>query len=200
MPDTTAKIRAKGLDTTGVTEDIANQMYAHKGKHYMAVVEFKVDATHETAEGKRAVDLILTQVEPAASEDMDEHLRELVRTCYYNRGTGDQPSLPTGSDEPTVDKVLAAGAKHRPHPFTPVDATLDFPICDVCGSLEAAAVHSTQDTLDDDEDDLEDDDVDDTAADLEAEPDLVDDDFEYPAPEGTQTKTLKDPFAAATSP
>jgi hypothetical protein len=45
MSDTTAKIRAKGLDATGVTETIASQMYTRKGSHYMAIVEIKVDET-----------------------------------------------------------------------------------------------------------------------------------------------------------
>lgn len=153
MPDTTARIRAKGLDSTGVTEDIANQLFTKKGSHHMAIVEYRVEETHEKADGTRKVDLILTQVEPAVSDDMDDHLREIVRTCYFNRGTGDQPTLNDGSNEPTVDAVLAAGARHRPHPFLPVDASDDHPICDVCGNLETAPVHSTQDTLDDPDDD-----------------------------------------------
>jgi hypothetical protein len=173
MPETTAKIRAKGLDTTGVTEDIANQMYAHRGKHYMAIVEVKVEETHEKADGTKKVDLILTQVEPAASDDLDEHLRELVRTLYYNRGTGDQPTLGQGTDEPTVEKVLAAGAKHRPHPFVSGGVgDDDKPICDVCGLLEAAAVHSAQGTLPD-------------PFEIPAEPE---DPWDYPEPEGADAQ------------
>ena len=30
-----------------------------------------------------------------------------------------------------------------------VDASVENPICDVCGGIEASAVHSTQDVLDD---------------------------------------------------
>jgi len=97
MSDTHAKIRAKGLDATGVTEDLADQMYRSKGAHYMAIVEIRVDETHENAEGKRKVDLILTQVEPSTSPTLDDHLRELTRTLYYNRQTaaGAQPVLET---------------------------------------------------------------------------------------------------------
>jgi len=158
MPDTTAKIRAKGLDTTGVTEEIASQLFTQVGRHYMAIVEFKVEEPHgPNGEGKRRVDLVLTQVEPAVDDSLAEHLRELTRTLYYNRNLDGHTgtTLTTGSDEPTVEAVLAAGAKHRPHPFVSGGVgdtdgpNPGKPICDVCGLLEAAAVHSAQDTLPD---------------------------------------------------
>jgi len=204
MPDTTAKIRAKGLDATGVTEDLANQMHARRGKHYMAIVEVKVEETHEKSDGTKKVDLILTQVEPATTADLEEHLRELTRTLYYNRGTGDQPTLPAGTDEPTVEGVLAAGAKHRPHPFLPVDASQDNPICDVCGHLETAPVHSTQATLEQDDDEPDTDAEEDERADIEAGQDLVTADevldpdeepWEYETPDG---QNVADPFEVPT--
>lgn len=113
MTDTTAKIRAKGLDATGVTEEIADEMYAHKGKHYMAIVELNVDETHDRADGKRKVDLVFTQVEPALDDRLDEHLRELTRTLHYNRklhSPDEQLQIDTLDDvEPTVEGVVAAG-------------------------------------------------------------------------------------------
>lgn len=138
MPDITAKVRAKGLEATGVTEEIANHLFAQVGKHYMAVVEFKVEEPHgPNAEGKRRVDLILTQFEPAMDTQLDTHLRNLTRTTYYNRATGGQPTLEgIGTDEPTVQQVLAAGAQFESHPFLPVDASEVNPICDVCGVVE----------------------------------------------------------------
>lgn len=195
MSDTTAKIRAKGLDSTGVTEEIANQLYAHKGRHYMAIVEFKVEERHEKADGTRKVDLILTQVEPAVSDDMAEHLREISRTCYFNRGTGDQPTL-TGHEEPTVEGVMKAGAKHRPHPFLPVDATIDNPICDVCGALETAPVHSTQDALPEADDEPEGEDQDDEKG---YEPDtsaraMLDDEADEDSEEDDLTPAAGNPF------
>lgn len=185
MTDTTAKIRSKGLDATGVTERIAEEMFNRKGAHYMAIVEIKVDATHETADGKRGVDLILTQVEPATDDNLAEHLRELTRTVYFNRKLatdGPQLQIAGDSDEPTVDAVIAAGRAHRPHPFIAVDASQDTPICDVCGELETAPRHSTQELLteeDDDQAELEqdvdedlDDDQEDEEQDEEDEPAL----------------------------
>lgn len=148
MSDTTAKIRAKGLDATGVTEEIASQMYSRKGAHYMGIVEIKVDETHENAEGKRKVDLILTQVEPSTDRNLDEHLRELTRTLYYNRQTADgqQPTLETSDGiEPTVDAVIAANPGLKPHDYISsmlaVDDTENGPVCDVCGKTEADAIH-----------------------------------------------------------
>lgn len=169
MTDTTAKIRAKGLESTGVTEEIASEMYAHKGRHYMAIVEFKVEERHEKADGAKKVDLVLTQVEPATDEDLAEHLRELTRTLYYSLD-GHTGSTTEGQERTTSD-VLASGQGHRPHPFLPVDAADEHPICDVCGKAEAAAVHSTQDVLPDygDDEDLEDDDGDELEEDDELE-------------------------------
>jgi hypothetical protein len=195
MTDTTAKIRAKGLDSTGVTEEIASQMYATKGRHYMAIVEVRVEERHEKADGTRKVDLILTQVEPATSEDLAEHLRELTRTLYYNRGlNGHTGTIGGGNDEPTVEGVMNAGARHRPHPFLPVNAgENDQPICDVCGQLETAPVHSTQDALPDGDDEPDDQD------DAELEDDEISDEIDaaYDEPDDDEedlTPTAGNPF------
>lgn len=195
MSDTTAKIRSKGLDATGVTEDIADELYAHKGRHYMAIVELKVDETHENAEGKRKVDLVLAQVEPAMDEQLAEHLRELQRTVYLNRQhVGAQLAIDqelTG-DEPTVEGVVAAGAPMRPHPFLPVDATQDNPICDVCGLVETAPRHSAQDTLPEHDDEQPDEQPDEPALNTEGDDE---DPWEYPDPEGgREPSTIASPF------
>lgn len=182
MPDVTGTINAKKLGSTGFTEDLVDKLYNQVGRHHMAIVDLQVvNHSGPDIEGKRTVTLLIDAIEPAVTEDMAEHLRELMRTVYFSRGVGDQLTLPAGSDEPTVEGVLAAGAKHRPHPFLPVDATQDTPICDVCGLLEAAAVHSTQDTLDDDKDDYP----------GEA--------WEYEQPEGRPITTIPDPFATTGS-
>lgn len=113
MPDTTAKIRSKGLDATGVTEEIAQQLFAHKGKHFMAIVELKVDELHDKTDGKQRVDLVITQVEPAwDSPQLEDHLRELTRTMYYNRKVDDgQPTLPdSGGPDPKIGDVIGQGA------------------------------------------------------------------------------------------
>lgn len=189
MTDTTAKIRAKGLDATGVTEEIANQMYTRKGAHYMAIVEFKVEERHEKADGTKKVDLVLTQVEPAIDETLEDHLRELTRTLHFNRAIdADQPTLDGGDGiNPKVGDVIKAGHQHRPHPFLPVDASDDNGICDVCGLINVAGVHSTQGFLPDGDEDEEE-----NEGDPDAEPDAHDgpgepiggEPWEYAAPEG----------------
>lgn len=155
--DYTAKIRAKGLDATGITEQLAAEMFRNKGRHYMAIVEVKVDETHEKADGARKVDLVLTQVEPAGDSALEEHLRELTRVGYLNRQQSDGQLAIDQSlgAERTVADVMASGQRYRPHPFLPVDASEDNPICDVCGSIEATAVHSEQQILDDADDEAE---------------------------------------------
>lgn len=146
MTDYQAKIRAKGLDATGVTETIASDMYARKGGYWMGIVEMQVDETHDKADGKRKVDLVLTQVEPCTDSTLEDHLRELTRTLAYNRKVADddgQPTLDGGDDiEPKVADVLKAGARFEPHPYLSAQlSTDDEPVCDVCGQTEDAVVH-----------------------------------------------------------
>lgn len=116
MTDFTAKIRAKGLDGTGVDENLVREMFTTKGKHYMAIVELKVDETHEKVDGQRRVDLVITQVEPATSKDLDDHLRNITRTTYQNRALKSEDAqlqIETAEDlEPTVEQVIAAGQQH----------------------------------------------------------------------------------------
>lgn len=116
MSATTAKIRAKGCETTGLNEDLARKLFdAGAGKYLMAVIELEVVQPHgPDVEGKRSVDLVITQVEPATDTKLDEHLRDLTRALHANRKLHDeneQPTLDTGDDiEPTVAGVMAAGA------------------------------------------------------------------------------------------
>jgi hypothetical protein len=141
MTDTTAKVRAKGLDATGVTEDIANQMYAHKGKHYMAIVEVKVDERHDKAGGQRRVDLVIEQFEPAVDDDLEAHLRELTRTLYANRAHADGQAAIDDTLTPSLTDAIKAGQGFEPHPFVPVDPSIENPICDRCGVVEKAGQH-----------------------------------------------------------
>lgn len=147
MTDTTAKVRAKGLDSTGVTEDIANAMYAHKGKHYMAVVEVVVDERHEKAEGKKRVDLVIEQFEPALDDNLSEHLRELTRGLYAARAQADGQQAIDDSLTPDIDAAVKAGALHELHPFLPTDAAADNPTCEVCGRGETDSIHVSRDAF-----------------------------------------------------
>lgn len=191
MPDTTATINARGLDKTGFDEALISHLFHGKvGRHVLALVELQVVDTHgPNIKGKSKVMLNISQIDPVTDDNLDEHVRELQRTLRYNRGLDGHTGTTTDGQEPTVEQVLAAGAKHRPHPFLPVDAGDDNPICDVCGGLEAAGVHSVQDTLDEPMQ-LHDDDpaYDGDQGDQDAEP------WEYETPEGATA----DPFTTPT--
>lgn len=149
MTDTTAKIRAKGLDGTGFTEDLAASLFNRVGANLKAIVELQVVDKHgPNLDGKRGIELVITQLEVADDTNLEEHLRELTQTIYYNRSLDGHTGSTTEGQERTVADVMASGQHFRPHPFLPVDASQDNPICDVCGSVEASAQHSQQDVLD----------------------------------------------------
>lgn len=109
----TAKIRAKGLNATGITEDIVTRLADANGGHLVAVIELKVDEIHNKVDGDRRVDLVITQCEPAPDQNTVDHLRNLQRSFYYERklhSEDEQLQIETREDlEPTVEQVLAAG-------------------------------------------------------------------------------------------
>lgn len=159
MTDTHAHIASKGLDSTGVTEELAAELFNKVGTHLMAIVDLQVvDRSGPNVKDKRKVHLIIDGIEPATTDDMAEHLRELSRVGYLNRAhaNGTRAINEELNNERTVADVMAAGAAHKPHPFLPVDASEENPICDVCGKLEATPVHSEQETLPDGDDETED--------------------------------------------
>lgn len=116
---TTAKVRAKGLAATGVTEDLAAQMFNTKGSRYLAIVELKVDEVHEKSDGDRRVDLVIAELEPVVDGDLngalDEHVRTIWKALYENRmraGTGPDDQLPLDPDDgpaPKVADIIAQG-------------------------------------------------------------------------------------------
>lgn len=133
MTETTAKVRAKGLNATGFTETLATR-YADQdlGQRFLAVVELKTEFVGEDAEGNRRLELIITQLEPAQNKDMEEHLRRLSRSAFYERKlkSSDQPLPIDGKDdlEPKVSEVLASGKylEEEPEPEpVPEDAAED---------------------------------------------------------------------------
>jgi hypothetical protein len=170
MTEYTAKIKGKGLDGTGFTEELAASLFNRVGHHMLAIVEVQVVDKHgPNLKGQRGIELVITSIEPAEDSNLEDHLRELTRTLHYNRGLDGHVGTTTEGQERTVADVMASGQQYRPHPFLPDDAAKDTPICDVCGGIEASAVHSRQDVLDEDPDDENDDE----RADVEAEQDLI---------------------------
>lgn len=163
--DYAASITTKGLDGTGLTEDVARKLYSRRGRKAMAVVELVVDETSDKRDGTHKVALAIAGLELVLDHtDIENHLRDLQQTIYANRQRADgQMAIDEQlGGERTVADVLASGKSHRPHPFIVVDASVENPICDVCGGIEASAVHSTQDVLEgpdgDESDDVGDDD------------------------------------------
>lgn len=112
MPDTTARIRAKGLDTTGVSEAMATEMFAKgAGKYHMAIVEWRTEEPHgPTTEGKKRIDLVLTQVEPARDDRSANALREMARALARQRRAedGELPLDGTSETEKPLSDATAA--------------------------------------------------------------------------------------------
>lgn len=148
---TTAKITAKGTSNTGITEDLAKRCHDQLGRKVLAVVELVAETRSENRKGDEQVSLSILTVEPAPDGMTENHLRELARSFYYERqlAEGQAPTLEFGDNpEPDLASVLAAGAKHQPHPYlASMLSTDDNAVCDVCGLLEGAAVHADRSKL-----------------------------------------------------
>lgn len=133
--DYTAKIRAKGLEGTGVTEDIAKKMFHSQGKSTLAVVELVHKRKVDDDDTGRQVELVLRLVEPSTDETLNDHLRQLMRTMQQNRvlkSDDQQLQIDVADDlEPTVEQVVAAGKHH--------EATTDDPLPDDEDPVEAPA-------------------------------------------------------------
>ena len=141
----TARIKARGLDATGVTEDHARQMASSLGRHTMLIVEVVHDAVTTDSEGKQQVSLRMTNVEPvpAAQEDT---VREFQRALYRSRPDVEGQAILSGTASgPTVAdtaSALSAAVEKDDHgnvvnlwdgstdgPLTPNDAPCVYPGC-----------------------------------------------------------------------
>jgi hypothetical protein len=112
----TAAIRRKGLDNTGVTEDLAKAMFHSLGRSTLAIVELEHKRKIDDDDTGRQVELVLKMVEPSTDANLDSHLRELTRTMHQNRvlnSRDHQLQIETTDDlEPTLEQVIAAGEQH----------------------------------------------------------------------------------------
>lgn len=112
MTDTTAQIAAKGCASTGITEQLAEQLHNQLGRKVVAVVELVSEARSERRDGKEKVSLSILTIEPAPTPETEDHLRELARAFHYERKlTEDGPQLlgPDDGPEPKVSDVLTRG-------------------------------------------------------------------------------------------
>lgn len=166
MTDTTAKIRAKGLDSTGVTEELARRMHANIGGHYLAIIDLRVARQLNDDDGGHGVELVIDQIEPVVDGKLDgaivDHVRDIQAALYRNRKLLDEgeqlPLDDDGGPTPAVKDILAQGLglfddepdddedgpdpddpTFEPHPFA------DGPdaLCVACRQPAGANVHHT---------------------------------------------------------
>lgn len=103
----TAHINRKGLDATGVTEDHARAMASNLGGHTMLIVEARHHAVLTDAEGKQAVVLVLTNVEPVPAH-LEDRVREFQRALYRQRPDQQGQAVLKGTAEgPSADDAAA---------------------------------------------------------------------------------------------
>jgi hypothetical protein len=149
--DYTGQLNAKKLGGTGITEGLLRRHHNDEAGTLVIVASISVAGTHKNVkEGTGSVNYVIDDLEVAPSIATD-HVRELIRSFEYERKleTEGKTLFDDRTDEPNVATVVEQGAQLRPHPFLPVDAADDDGICDVCGQLQAAAVHADRSALTD---------------------------------------------------
>lgn len=97
MPDVTGRIRAKALDTTGITESLLEHDWAGgAGRSRMAVVELRTVEPHgPNLDGKKRIDYVIEGIEPVP-EKHEDRIREFQRGLFLSR-----PETQDG--QPTLD-------------------------------------------------------------------------------------------------
>lgn len=110
-----SKVRARGLDGTGVTEDVARKMHAAvgSGKAWVGIVEIEPVRQINEGSGDHAVECTLGFVEVAEPGSRAEDvLRELSRALYRDRRTaaGELPGTEAGGERSTEEVATAAEA------------------------------------------------------------------------------------------
>jgi hypothetical protein len=106
----TAKIRTRGCDNTGVTEQVAKEMFRNMGGTTLAIVELEHVRQINESSGDHKVELTLGFIEPVAPGSKTEDVvRELSRALYRDR-RGQDGELPgtEGAGERSTDDVTAA--------------------------------------------------------------------------------------------
>ena len=107
-----ARINAKGLDTTGVTEDHARAMASALGGHHLFIVEGRATSVVTDEEGNQQVAIVLTQVEPVPAQQ-EETVREFMRALYRQRPDQiGQETLRGTADGPSVADAAGALSAH----------------------------------------------------------------------------------------
>lgn len=105
--DYSAKIKAKGLDNTGVTQAHAKDMAKKLGKRTLLIVEVEHDRLVTDADGHHQVVLGIAAVEPVPSAQ-EETVRRFMRALYMTRPeVAGQATLKGTYDEETPEQAAA---------------------------------------------------------------------------------------------
>lgn len=127
--DYSARLKAKGLDGTGVTEDVAKAMSRTLGKHTILIVEVKHDELVQKADGGRQVKLAATHVQ-VVTEAQEPVLRRLMAARHHETdpvANGQGVLTGTGEQE-SSDDVTAELARHINEDGTVWDGSTDGPL------------------------------------------------------------------------
>ena len=111
MPDTTGRIRAKALDTTGITEAMLEHDWAGgAGRTRMAVVELRTVEPHgPNLDGKKRIDYVVESIEPVPAEHEDT-VRRFQRGLYLARPDNEGQATLKGTAGENADELAAAAA------------------------------------------------------------------------------------------
>jgi hypothetical protein len=113
---TAARIAARQQkDGDGITSQLAEKMYAHRGGDFMAVVELHVKETSDEDDGAHGVRLIITEIEVTErGSDLEHHLRDLAKFLWGARQ--EQPTLLDGEIQPGDADLISDGKAFMTEP------------------------------------------------------------------------------------
>lgn len=122
----TAKIRSKGLDGTGVTEDVAQAMYSKMGSATLAIVELEHVERHDKSNGDHMVHLTIGFCEPVVGGEIEDTVRALVRSMYHDRRAEQGDALPgVDEDRRTTREITEGLAAQVPAPDDDWDGSVE---------------------------------------------------------------------------
>ena len=112
MPDTTGRIRAKALDTTGMTEAMLDKDWSGgAGRTRMAVVELRTVEPHgPNLDGKKRIDYVIESIEPVPPAH-EERVREFQRGLFLARPEVEGQAVLSGTAGEASDALDAAASR-----------------------------------------------------------------------------------------
>lgn len=120
-----AKVKGKGTDTTGYTEDHARAAAASLGSHTLAIVDLRAHNKVVDEDGNETVQLAIDALEPVP-EAMAESVRELMLSLYRQRPEVlGQETLKGTAPGPSPDDALAQVQATMPEESQAEEGTWD---------------------------------------------------------------------------